>query len=144
MIYPGHSAVIGIMQVLRWQWALIGLAIVFLLFWDPLNNWLNFKNVEVVVTNVNIGCSIVPIDSEAVIGDRYCADVRAEYKPSPDLKINRRTQFSFEYLSPADGLIYRGSIVRIAEDSGPYLAVGDKVIVQASNRAALRVRDLPR
>lgn len=144
MIYPGHSAVGTIMQMLRWQWLLIGLAVAFLLFWDPINNWLNFKTIEVVVTKVNIGCSVVPVGSEAVVGDRYCTDVRAEYKPSPDLKINRRTQFSFDYLSPADGQMHKGSIVRIAEDVGAEMAVGDTVTIQASNRAATRVRDIPR
>ena len=144
MIYLGHSAAGTIIRMLRWQWLLIGLAVAFLLFWDPINNWLNFKNVDVVVTKVNIGCSIASADSDEVVGDRYCDVVRAEFKPSPGLKINRRTQFSFDYLSPADGQMHKGSIVRVAEDQGPLLAVGDRVTIQASNRAALRVRDIPR
>jgi hypothetical protein len=144
MINPGHSGVAAIMQMLRWQWALIGLAIAFLLFWDPINNWVNFEKIEVVVTAVNIGCSVVPTESEEVFGDRQCDVVRTEYKPSPDMKINRRTQFSFDYLSPADGQTHKGSIVRVTDDEGPPLAVGDRVTIQASSRAALRVRDISR
>jgi hypothetical protein len=144
MIYSGHSGVVAIMRMLRWQWGLIVLAILFLLFWDPLNNWLNYDEVEVVVTAVNIGCSVAPAGSDEVVGDRLCDQVRAEFKPSPGSTINRRTQFSFDYLSPADGQMHKGSIVRVAEDDGPFLAVGDRVTIQASKRAALRVRDIPR
>jgi hypothetical protein len=144
MIYPAHSAVSAVMRSLRWKWVLIGSAVAFLALWDPINNWLNFEEVDVVVTAVNIGCAVETDDRGQLEGDRACDAVRAEFNPSAGQHINRRTQFSFDFISPVDGLSRRGSIVRVARDEGPYLRVGDKLAIQASKRAATLVRDIPR
>lgn len=144
MIYPGQSAVGAIMQVLRWQWALIGLAIAFLLFWDPLNSWLNFERMDVKVTSVQPSCWAIRSGDHGSFKTGACESLSAEFATASDVTIERRDTISFDFVSPADGLTHQGSVVRPADGLSGSVAVGDTITIEASNRAATHVRDAAR
>jgi hypothetical protein len=139
-----HSAVGAVMSILRWQWGLIFIAGAFLLFWDPINGWLNFEKIEVEVTAVQTTCSAIRSESTNAFRTGECDTLAAEYADSPGVKLDRQTTYSFDYKSPADGLMRRGSIARLTDNAAPPIAVGDRITIEASNHAPLHVREATR
>jgi hypothetical protein len=139
-----HSAVGAVMSILRWQWGLILLAGAFLLFWDPINSWLNFTKIEIEVTAVQTTCSATRPASRNAFRTGECDTLAAEYAHLPAVKLDRQTTYSFDYKSPADGLMHRGSIARLTDNAAAPIAVGDRIMIEASNRSPLHVREAMR
>ena len=135
-----HMAVGALMQVFRWQYGLIAMAVLFLVFWDPIDRWLNFETSQVEVTDVKELCAAFRKGSNIPLAIDACPSIRDHHAGRADIDIKPRTFVSFDYISPADGKTHDISIVRAHDDAGNPVTVGSRIQVWLSTRDPLVVR----
>ena len=135
-----HLAVGAVMQVFRWQYGLIAMAVLFLVFWDPIDRWLNFETRQVEVTDVKELCAAFRKGSNIPLAIGACPSIRINHAGRADIDIKPRTFVSFDYISPADRKAHSISIVRAHDDAGNPVTVGSRIQVRLSTRDPLVVR----
>lgn len=136
-----HSAVGALLQVFRWQYGLIVLAVAFLLFWDPINHWINYETMTVEVTAVKPLCGAFAKASPIPLEIDQCDAIRERHGSKPEVDIRPRTFASFSYTSPADGKVHSASVIRDLNDAGKPIATGDRITIEASRKDPLVIRD---
>jgi hypothetical protein len=123
-------------RLFRWQYSLIIVAVAILIFWEPIDGWVNFQSQTVEVTSIQTLCTAFDKGSPVPREVGACDEIRVRHGGDATAEIRQQTFVSFDYTSPVDGKIRSTKIVRDKDDSGQPIHVGSRITVRLSSKQA--------
>lgn len=115
-----------------WQYALLIMALAYLVLWDPLHNWWSYETTSVEVTSVQSLCAAFEAGKSIPLEVDQCDRLKEKMAGKSDIEIKPRTFVTFTYRSPVDHSTHAASVVRDLDDAGRPIAVGSRLTVQLS------------